>query len=133
VLLHQGRPEVALERLVVGAGEAGDAAPSKWIAWIWLHWYVALRAEAAVLAGAANAARQVTAARAVVGDDPLAGALVGRAEALLAGDRAGLLATEAAFAAAGCPYQAARTLVLAGGDRLERGHAALGALGLAPS
>ncbi|MBB5839597.1 hypothetical protein [Kribbella italica] len=55
---------------------------------------------------------------------------VDRAEAVLTGDRAALLATAVAFDAAGCRYQSARTLVLAGGDDAERGAAALAELGL---
>jgi hypothetical protein len=37
----------------------------------------------------------------------------------------------AALDAAGCPYQAARTLILAGGEEGERGASALTDLGLA--
>jgi hypothetical protein len=58
--------------------------------------------------------------------------MVERAGALLDGDQRRLLATAAAFDAAGCRYQAARTLVLAGGEHADRGAAALAALGVAP-
>ena len=78
----------------------------KWVTWIWLHWYVALRAEAAVLA-ATRARDRVAAARARVAGNPVASAKVERAEALLDGDRPRLLATADAFDAAGCRYQAA--------------------------
>ena len=64
--------------------------------------------------------------------NPVAGAMVERAEALLDDDRARLLATADAFDAAGCRYQSARTLVLAGGEHAARGAAALAELGLAP-
>jgi hypothetical protein len=43
-----------------------------------------------------------------------------------------LLATADAFDAASCPYQAARTLLLAGGGHAAAGTAALTGLGLAP-
>jgi hypothetical protein len=43
-----------------------------------------------------------------------------------------LLAAGAALDAAGCPYQAARTLILAGGEEAERGASTLTDLGVAP-
>ncbi len=113
VLLDRGHAARALARL---AAEPDVPAPSKWVTWIWLHWYVALRAEAAVLAADPRAGSQLAAARAVVAGNPVATAIVRRADALLSEDREELLASGAAFAAAGCPYQAARTLVLAGGQ-----------------
>ena len=122
VLLHQGQATLALERL---AAEPDEPAPSKWITWIWLHWYVALRAEAAVLAADPHARSQLAAAGTVVAGNPIATAIVQRAEALLGQDRQQLLAAGAAFDAAGCPYQAARTLILAGGAEAERGASAL--------
>jgi predicted ATPase/DNA-binding CsgD family transcriptional regulator len=127
LLLHQGRAAEALERM---APEPG--AVWKWLTWIWLHWYVALRAEAAVLAGSPDARDRLAEARTVVAGNPVAGALVQRAEALLDGDREALLAAAAAFDAVGCRYQAARTLVFAGGAHAERGAAVLDALGLTP-
>ncbi|WP_144126726.1 ATP-binding protein [Catellatospora sichuanensis] len=126
-MLHTGRARQALDRL---APEPADVW--KWVTWIWLHWYVALRTEAAVLAGSPDAADRVAEARTVVAGNPVAGAIVERAQALLDGDRERLLATVAAFDAAGCRYQSARTLVLAGGDDAARGAAALAELGLAP-
>src|SRR5262249_49568060 len=45
-LLHRGQAPLALERLGTHANEL-----NKWLSWIWLHWHIALRAEAAVLAG----------------------------------------------------------------------------------
>ncbi|MGH9262382.1 MAG: ATPase, partial [Acidimicrobiales bacterium] len=110
--------------------EPEEPPPSKWVTWIWLHWYVALRAEAAVLAAHPDARSQLAAAGAVVAGNPIATAIVHRADALLGQDRTQLLAAAAAFAAAGCPYQAARTLILAGGDEAERGASALTDLGL---
>lgn len=123
-MLHHGQAARALERMA-----PEPDAVWKWVTWIWLHWYVALRAEAAVLAGNSDAGRCVADARAIVAGNPVAGAIVERAGALLDGDRQRVLATAAAFDAAGCPYQWARTLLL-GGD--ERGAAALADLGIAP-
>jgi hypothetical protein len=117
----------ALERM---APEPGDVW--KWVVWIWLHWYVALRAEASVLAGSSDAGGRLARARTIVAGNPVATAIVARAEALLADDQERLLATVAAFDAAGSRYQAARTLVLAGGDHAVRGAAALADLGFAP-
>ncbi|MGW4718779.1 ATP-binding protein [Nocardia sp. NPDC004260] len=126
-LLHRGQVNEALERTASEPGEVW-----RWVTWIWLHWYVALRAEAAVLAEAPDAADRLAEARTVVAGNPLAGAIVERAAALHAGDLERLLATAAAFDAAGCRYQSARTRVLAGGEHAARGAAALAELGLAP-
>ncbi len=127
LLLHRGQAPEALERMAPEPAEVWQ-----WVTWIWLHWYVALRAEAAVLAGSPDARDRVAEARTIVAGNPVAGAIVERAEALLDGDQEALLATADAFDAAGCRYQSARTLVLAGGDHAERGAAALADLGLAP-
>nr|WBQ01600.1 Tmn3 [Streptomyces sp.] len=127
VLLHRGDAQGALERVAPEPDEVW-----KWVCWIWLHWYVALRAEAAVLAGHPDARGRITAARAVVAGNPVAAAQVDRAEALLDGDLPRLPGLAAAFEAAGSPYQAARTLLLAGGDHGAAGAAALTALGLRP-
>ncbi|MFI9412114.1 ATP-binding protein [Nocardia gamkensis] len=126
-MLHRGQTGEALQRLAAEPGEVW-----RWVTWIWLHWYVALRAEAAVLAGVSDAGARLAEARTIVAGNPVAGAIVERAEALHAGDRQRLLATAAAFDAAGCRYQSARTEVLAGGDHAARGAAALADLGLAP-
>ncbi|MEV5660263.1 ATP-binding protein [Streptomyces flaveolus] len=126
VLLHHGDAEAALERLAPDPGEVW-----KWVCWIWLHWYVALRAEAAVLVGHPEARARVEAARTAVAGNPVATAQVDRARALLDGDLPGQLAAAAAFDAAGCPYQSARTLLLAGGEHAAVGEAALAGLGLA--
>ncbi|MEU8171450.1 LuxR C-terminal-related transcriptional regulator [Microbispora hainanensis] len=127
LLLHQGRAAEALERTAPEPGQVW-----KWVTWIWHHWYVALHTEAAVLAGSPVARDRLAEARTVVAGNPVAGAIVDRAGALLDGDQEALLATADAFDAAGCRYQSARTLVLAGGGHAERGAAALAALGLTP-
>lgn len=126
-LLHQGQAREATQRLAPAPDEVW-----RWVTWIWLHWYVALRAEAAVLAGRPDAADRVAEARATVAGNPIATAIVQRADALLAKDLDRLLAAADACDAAGSRYQAARTLVLAGGDPAVRGAAALAGLGVAP-
>ncbi|MFG2623168.1 ATP-binding protein [Streptomyces sp. NPDC048507] len=127
VLLHQGDAPAALARLAPEPAQVW-----KWVCWVWLHWYQALRAEASVLAGHPGARARLAAARSVVAGNPVATALVERAQALLDGDPAAVLATAAAFEAAGCRYQWARTLLLAGGEHAGAGAAALTDLGLAP-
>ncbi|TDD71108.1 ATPase [Actinomadura darangshiensis] len=122
VLLHHGDAEAALERVAPPPDEVW-----KWVCWVWLHWYVALRAEAAVLTGHPDARDRIAAARDVVAGNPVASAQVDRADALLDGDLSRQLAAAAAFDAAGCRYQSARTLLLARGDET-----ALAGLGLAP-
>lgn len=126
-LLHHGRAQEALDRMT-----PGPDAIWRWVTWTWLHWYVALRAEAAVLAAHPDARDQLAEARTIVAGNPVATALLDRAEALLTGDRQRLVATAAEFEAAGCEYQAARTLVLASGEQAGRGEAAIAELGLAP-
>ncbi|WIM99801.1 LuxR C-terminal-related transcriptional regulator [Actinoplanes oblitus] len=104
-LLHHGEPARAGERLAV---------PGAWRTGILMHWHVALRVEAAVLAGHPKAADLLTETRPLVAGNPIAGALLDRAAALLDDDGKAVLATAAAFEAAGCPYQRQRTLHLAG-------------------
>jgi hypothetical protein len=93
---------------------------------------VALRAETAVLTGDSDARRRIAAGRAIVAGNPIAGAQLERAAALLDGDRDRMLAAAAAFDAAGCRYQWARTLVLTGDEHAATGAAALADIGLAP-
>ncbi|MFJ8079182.1 ATP-binding protein [Streptomyces sp. NPDC096205] len=125
VLLHQGDVDAALDRV-----EPEPEEVWKWVSWVWLHWYVALRAETAALAGHPAARHRIAAARALVAGNPVATAQVDRAEALLDGDASRLPAAAAALEAAGSPYQAARTLLLAGGAHTATGEAALTGLGM---
>jgi hypothetical protein len=125
-LLHTDRPDAAARRL-----PAPPATLTRWHDGLWRPWYAALWAESAVLSGAPDAAERVVAAgRSTVGN-PIAEALVERAGALLAGDAAAVLATAEPLLAAGCRYQAARSLLLAGGEPAGRGRAALVELGAA--
>ena len=127
-LLHHGQATLALERLDTQADE-----PNLWLTGILLHWHVALRAEAAVLAGHPDATHHLAAARPIVAGNPIASAILDRAAALLDDDHERLLATATAFDTAGCPYQRARTLILAGRDTASTGNAALVDLGLTPA
>ncbi|MFE3753785.1 ATP-binding protein [Nocardia tengchongensis] len=79
VLLDRGQPERALAELATEP----DALDEQTV-WIWRHWYVALRAEAAVLAGHPDARGFVAAARTTVSGNPMAVPIVERAAALLA-------------------------------------------------
>ncbi|GLI02426.1 hypothetical protein Pa4123_77040 [Phytohabitans aurantiacus] len=108
VLLHHGQADQALAGLAAEPDEMDDR-----VIWVWRHWYVALRAEAGALTRRSDARDRITAARAVVAGNPIATALLERAEALLDGDRDRMLAAAAAFDAAGCRYQSARTRDLA--------------------
>jgi hypothetical protein len=99
-----------------------------WYSAMWQPWYAALWAEAAVLTRHTEAMARIRRARLVTRDNPVAAAIVDRAEAL-AGDRDGLVPAAVALEAAGCRYQWARTLVAIGGTERVRGEAALAAMG----
>jgi hypothetical protein len=127
---------VALHR-----GELGDAAlrlaepPQAFKSWhdgAWRQWYAALWAETAVLAEQPDRRVRLERARFITAHNPVASAIVDRAEALSAGDPDRLLAAAAALDAAGCRYQHARTLVFVGGDARAEGEAILAGIGAAP-
>src|SRR6185369_13242914 len=83
LLLHQGRAAAAMEVL--------SATPEQfrgWAAGMWRPWYAALWAEAAVLTGQPDVASRIRRARLATVDNPIAAAIVARADALT-GDRAG--------------------------------------------
>ena len=127
VALHRGDPATALERLVVHPGELRT-----WYGGEWRPWYAALWVEASVLAGDPAASERLADAEPMVAPNPTAAALVERAAALAAGDRDRLPALAAMLGTTGCRYQAARTLVLAGGADAARGRTAMADLGAAP-
>lgn len=124
MLLHLGRAGEAVQRLDVHPHEL-----RRWYQGIWRPWYAAAWAEAAVLAGEPDAAERIASVRATTAENAVTAALVARAAALAAGDRAGVLAAADALEAAGCRYQWARSLVLAGGADRERGAAELAVMG----
>ncbi|MFE3196017.1 ATP-binding protein [Nocardia sp. NPDC059240] len=126
LMLHHGQPTDALERTDLTLEQARAE-----LGGVWLPWYVALHAEAAALTGSADAA-ELAEARAAVDGNPVAAAVIDRADALLAKDRDRLLSTATTFGAAGWTYQSARTMILAGGEAAAQGAAMITALGLAP-
>jgi predicted ATPase/DNA-binding CsgD family transcriptional regulator len=125
--LHRGDPAAALE----GMNREPEQL-REWFSGLWIQWYAALWAEASILAGHPGAGARLARARFLTAGNPVASALADRAEALAAGDLDRLPTVAAALDAAGCLYQSARTLALAGGDAGRRGEAALAALGAAP-
>jgi predicted ATPase/DNA-binding CsgD family transcriptional regulator len=130
VLLHGGRPDAAVTLL---AAPPEDFRKSH--SGLWRPWYAALWAEAAVLAGDPSAVGRIGRARLCAAGNPIALAIVDRSAALASGDRDGMLAAAQLLGAAGCRYQWARTLVLAGGPERGRGEdelAAMGAMPMAP-
>ena len=128
VALHRGEFDAALHDLHQGPEEL-----RAWFTGMWRQWYGAAWAEAAVLAGRPDVADRLARARFAAFGNPVAMALVDRAAALATGDRAGLLAAADALDAAGCGYQWARTLVLAGGPEAAAGEQALAAMGATPT
>ncbi|MDX6245547.1 MAG: hypothetical protein QOE76_3270 [Frankiales bacterium] len=118
--LHLDRPDEALRRL--------SAPATGFYGQVFSQWSAALTVEAAALTGTADESALSAAADAVAGN-PVAAALVRRAAALAAGDRTGVIGTASAFEHAGCRYQSARTLLLAGGADREAGLLAMQALG----
>jgi predicted ATPase/DNA-binding CsgD family transcriptional regulator len=128
LLLHHGDAGAALDRLALHPGELRT-----WYGGEWRPWYAALWVESAVLAGAPDAERRLAEVAAMVAPNATAAALVDRAAALAAGDRSRLPALAATLAATGCRYQAARTLVLAGGSHAADGRAAMADLGATPT
>ena len=127
VLLHDGQATEAV-RLLAASPEDFETSHSV----AWRPWYAALWAEAAVIAGDPAAAERLGRARRYVAGNPVALAIVDRAAALAAADRAGLLAAAERLRAAGCRYQWARTLVLAGGPERAAGQDELAAMGATP-
>jgi predicted ATPase/DNA-binding CsgD family transcriptional regulator len=93
------------------------------------QWHVALAAEAAVLSGQVDADVKILDAVVAAQGNPIATALVLRARALHNETTGQLDRLAADFDRLGCPYQAARTLQLAGGASAERGATRLRTLG----
>jgi hypothetical protein len=124
MLLHLGQAQHAVQCLDIHPHEL-----RRWYQSIWRPWYAAAWAEAGVLAGEPDAPERIASVRATTAENAVTAALVRRAAALAAGDRAGILAAADALEAAGCHYQWARSLLLAGGTERERGASALAAMG----
>jgi predicted ATPase/DNA-binding CsgD family transcriptional regulator len=127
VALHRGDIDGALAQ-VAGAPESYKP----WHDSAWRPWYTAVWAESAVLAGLPDRRSRLERARFIVRENPIASAMVDRADALDTGDTDRLLAAADTLRDAGCHYQRARTLVLAGGEARTAGEAILQSIGATP-
>jgi len=123
VLLHGDRPDAALT--VLDRQDGGDPL---WYGQLLCQWRAALVAEAAVLADHPDAPQRCADAERTCTGNPVAAALALRASAVAAGDSSNLVALAAQLSNGGAPYQAARTLILAGGTYRAIGEARLGQL-----
>ena len=127
VALHRGQFGVALTHVA-----SEPESFRHWTDAAWRHWYTAVWAEVAVLSELADRRQRLDRAKFIVGHNPIASAIVDRADALDTGDTNRLLATAAALDAAGCRYQRARTLVFAGGAARAEGESIMAAIGATP-
>jgi predicted ATPase/DNA-binding CsgD family transcriptional regulator len=127
--LHRGDEDGAAARLSADPDELATSRSG-----VWKPWYAAVWAEAGVAAGVPDARSRVDRARALARGNPVAAAIVERAAVLADedADATQLLAVAAAVDAAGCRYQCARTLVLAGGPSAEDAERILSAMGVTP-
>jgi predicted ATPase/DNA-binding CsgD family transcriptional regulator len=125
LFLHRGQHRQALDRL---SDEPEDLR--RWISGLWRQWYAALKAEAAVLTGQSDAGERLVRAREITEYNPIATAIIDRAQAVLTANHDALLTAAAALDAAACPYQQARTLVFAGGDEQVEGLSMMTAMGV---
>ncbi len=122
VELHHHRSEAAAHRLA-------DDRPFHFFGALYWQWHAALAAEAAVLAGHSDADAKIAYATSATEHNPIATALSRRARTLQDGTTEEFKSIAADLDNLGCPYQAARTLSLAGGATAERGAARLRLLG----
>lgn len=120
--LHHDRSEDAAHHLA-------EYRPDHSFGPLFWQWHAALAAEAAVLAGHSNADAKIAYATAATEDNPIATALTRRARTLQDGTTEEFESIAADLDNLGCPYQAARTLSLAGGATAEHGAARLRSLG----
>jgi hypothetical protein len=111
VALHRGEFRTASDRLTIDLDDPGTWSDPAQV--LYRPWYAAVWAEAAVLDRRPDACARIHRARQATGANPIAYALVERAAALAAGDRTAAENLAATFEALGCPYQQARTVVLA--------------------
>lgn len=128
VALHRGDVDEAVTVL----SRTPQSFNDQWHDCAWRPWYAAAWAEAAVLARLPDRRDRLDSARFFTTGNPVAAWLVDRAEALDAGDQARVLATAPVLGEAGCRYQQARSLLLAGGEAGAQGEALLAAIGASP-
>jgi hypothetical protein len=107
--LHRGEFRIASSRLVVDL----DDPETWWDTGEIIPWYAAVWAEAGVLDRRPDAQARIQRARHTARANPIASAVIERAAAFAAGDRRAVGNLAATFEALGCPYQQARTGVLA--------------------
>jgi hypothetical protein len=122
VELHHHRSEEAARHLA-------KYRPDHHFGGLFWQWHAALTAEAAVLAGHSSADAKIASATAATEHNPIATALSRRARTLQGGTTEEFESIAADLDNLGCPYQAARTLSLAGGATAEHGAARLRLLG----
>lgn len=122
VALHNGQPVQAADHLATEQGNDSSEAQFR-------GWRFALAAEAAVLGGLPNAAEKVAEAHTAGEHSPIATAIARRAQTLHGETTWELVDIAAEFDQLGCPYQAARTLLLAGGTTAQLGSSRLRSLG----
>jgi len=127
VLLHHGHNQRAHALLATE-----PSAPNHWHVLLFSQWRIALQCEAAVLADATDIDELITSAETSTAGNPIASAIVARARALFTGDHSTLSVTATAFDDAGCGYQMARSLILAGGEDRQRGMTILADMGAVP-
>ncbi|WP_246005003.1 ATP-binding protein [Nocardioides marmorisolisilvae] len=133
VLLHRDDPHGVLALLPDDPSEGkavGGAGANGWHLGLWRPWWTAYWAEASVLADLPDALERVERTRPHVTANPIASAILDRAAALAAGDLDAVLATQEAMRAAGCRYQEARTLLLAGKRHRTAGVKLMAELGI---
>ncbi len=122
VELHKGRHEHAAHHLAAYRHDHFYGA-------LFRQWHAALAAEAAVLACNPDADAMIANAFAATEHNPIATAITRRARTLQDGANEEFESIAIDLDNLGCPYQAARTLSLAGGATAERGAAQLRRLG----
>lgn len=126
-LLHVGDVGAAQARFATHPDEMPPRA--RWYQHLWLPWYAAAWLEAAALAGLGDVDERVVVARRTAGDNRVAQLVVDRAVLLATATTDGFAEIATALDGLGCPYQAARTRRLAGGETpSEPAPAALAAL-----
>jgi hypothetical protein len=109
--LDRNQPDVALARLSADIDDRAVFRNS--VAYMWLPWYAALWAEAAVLARHQDAAARLARSARATRENPVAAALVARAADLLHGRRSAHRVHAQTLARLGCDYQSQRTRALA--------------------
>ena len=110
VALDRDQADVALTRLSADIEDKGVWATG--LPHLWRPWYAAAWVEAAVLAGAPDAADRFRRGAAAARVNPVATAIVHRAGDLLKGDRLALHRYADVFAGLGCRYQQRRSVIL---------------------